>query len=149
LSDTFPTIAAIQLPVAGFNELHEEALAEEIHFIDTLVDQWETGANRFDRHGEVLCGCLLDGVLIAVGGLTIDPYVASGEVGRIRRVYVRRAWRNRGIGQALMQTLIGAARKSFTSVRLRAENADAGRLYERIGFLPIDDANATHVLPLR
>jgi predicted GNAT family acetyltransferase len=45
-----------------------------------------------------------------------------------------------------MQALIGEARKSFRSVRLRAENDAAARLYERIGFIEINNPDATHIL---
>jgi GNAT superfamily N-acetyltransferase len=138
----------IRLPIAGMDELHAEALAEGVDFIDTLVSEWATGANRFDRRGEVLCGAVEDGLLVAIGGLTVDPYLPSGDVGRIRRVYVRPEWRNGGVGRALVTALIAEARKSFAGVRLRAENAGAGRLYERIGFSPITDPNATHALCL-
>jgi len=31
-------------------------------------------------------------------------------------------------------------------VRLRAENADAARLYERIGFVPVSNPDATHII---
>ena len=140
------SIQTIRLPVPGLDALHSEALAEGYDFLDTLISEWQTGENRFDRPGEVLYGCMEDGHLVAVGGLTVDPYVLSGEVGRIRRVYVRAAWRNRGVGRALVTTLIGEAREGFAAVRLRAENGDAGRLYERLGFTPIDDPNATHTL---
>jgi predicted GNAT family acetyltransferase len=43
-------------------------------------------------------------------------------------------------------TLVEEARKSFRIVRLRAENANAARLYERIGFAPIASPDATHIL---
>jgi GNAT superfamily N-acetyltransferase len=142
------SIQIIRLPIAGMDELHAEALAEGYDFIDTLLSEWATGENRFERPGEVLCGCLENGMLVAVGGLTVDPYVPSGDVGRIRRVYVRPRWRNCGVGRALVTALIAEARKRFPTVRLRAENADAGRLYERIGFLPIGDPDATHALSL-
>jgi GNAT superfamily N-acetyltransferase len=140
------SIQTIQLPIAGLDALHAEALAEGYDFIDTLVSEWATGENRFDRAGEALYGCLEDGLLVAVGGLTIDPYIDSGDTGRIRRVYVRPAWRNRGLGRALVSALIDEARRGFAAVRLRAENADAGRLYERLGFSPIEDPNATHLM---
>jgi hypothetical protein len=42
--------------------------------------------------------------------------------------------------------LIEAAMQSFRCVRLRAENTDAARLYERIGFSPIANPDATHML---
>ena len=67
-------------------------------------------------------------------------------MGRIRRVYVKSAWRNRGIGRALVSALMNHARRYFSCVRLRAENALAARLYESMGFSPIESPDATHIL---
>jgi len=143
-----PTIRPIQLPIPGLEDLHAEAQSQGYHFLDTLIDDWASGAIRFDHPGEALFGVFEDGTLIAIGGLTIDPFLPSANLGRIRRVFVRAASRNQGVGQALMRALIGHARRTFPAVRLRAENADAARLYERLGFLPIDDPNASHILRL-
>src|SRR5882757_190514 len=74
------------------------------------------------------------------------PLAARAEIGRIRRVYVRPAWRNKGIGRALVTTLVNGARKHFCCIRLRAENADAARPYEGLGFEPTQSPDATHVL---
>ncbi|MBB5339433.1 GNAT family N-acetyltransferase [Tunturiibacter gelidoferens] len=139
-------IQQIKLPTTGLEELHAEAKRDGYDFIDTLVDEWASGVNRFEAPGEVLCGHLDHGQLVAVGGLTIDPFTSEPGTGRIRRVYVRSAWRNQGVGRALVSTLVQEARKSFRCVRLRAENAGAARLYERMGFTPIDDPGATHAL---
>lgn len=133
----------------GIEEIRKEAGQEGYRFLDTLVEEWASGANRFDKRGELLMGCFELGMLIGVGGLTIDPYAGSPDVGRIRRVYLRAAWRNRGAGGLLVAALMEKARESFGCVRLRAENADAARLYERLGFLPIDDENATHAIVWR
>jgi predicted GNAT family acetyltransferase len=81
-----------------------------------------------------------------VGGLNCDPFAGRPDVGRIRRVYVRPAWRDKGVGRALVIALIEKARTHFRCVRLRAENANAARLYERIGFAPIASPDATHIL---
>jgi GNAT superfamily N-acetyltransferase len=140
------SIQKIELPIPGVEQMRAEALAQGYNFIETLVDQWITGANRFTGPGEILCGHLRDGVLVAVGGLTIDPFMGCADTGRIRRVYVRSAWRNQGIGRALVSSLIEEARKNFRCVRLRAQNADAARLYETMGFSPIDSPDATHIL---
>jgi GNAT superfamily N-acetyltransferase len=67
-------------------------------------------------------------------------------MGRIRRVYVRSEWRNRGIGRALVAALVYHARTHFSCVRLRAENALAARLYESMGFVPIESPDASHML---
>ncbi|MFY9853477.1 MAG: GNAT family N-acetyltransferase, partial [Terracidiphilus sp.] len=86
------------------------------------------------------------GLIVAVGGLNCDPFAGRPDIGRIRRVYVRAAWRNRGIGRALVAALVDAARQKFNCVRLRAENASAARLYERMGFASIVSQDATHIL---
>ena len=139
-------IQRIELPAPGIEQMQAEARCEGYQFLQTLVSEWVSGENRFDAAGEILCGHLAQGVLVAVGGLNCDPFLADRRVGRIRRLYVRRAWRNKGIGGALLDTLLGVARQSFGSVRLRAENPQAARLYERKGFIQLPSATATHIL---
>jgi GNAT superfamily N-acetyltransferase len=139
-------ICRIRLPISGLEELRFEARAEGYNFMERLAEEWESGTNRFDAPGETLCGHMENGLLVAVGGLNRDPFAGRAEVGRIRRVYVRAAWRGKGIGAALVTALIQDARRDFTCVRLRAENPGATRLYERLGFKPIADPSATHVL---
>jgi GNAT superfamily N-acetyltransferase len=143
------SIQKIELPVPGLESLLLEAQAEGYDFIETLVEQWASAENRFDAPGEILCGHLDDGLLVAVGGLNCDPFAGRPDMGRIRRVYVRPAWRDKGIGRALVIALMKHARTHFRSVRLRAENAGAARLYESIGFTPIDSPDATHLLNFR
>lgn len=140
------SIRKIELPVRGLERLQSEAREEGYEFIDTLVDEWASARNRFDAPGEALCGHLEEGLLVAVGGLNCDPFAGRPDMGRIRRVYVMAAWRNQGIGRALMTALIDQAGTHFRCVRLRAENAGAARLYESMGFAPIASPDATHIL---
>jgi GNAT superfamily N-acetyltransferase len=140
------SIRKIELPCSGIEQLRLEARDEGYNSIETLVKEWVGAKNRFDAPGEILCGHLDRGLLVAVGGLNCDPFAGHPDVGRIRRVYVRAAWRRKGIGTALVTTLVEEARKNFAYVRPRAVHPDAARLYERMGFAPIDDANATHTL---
>jgi GNAT superfamily N-acetyltransferase len=139
-------IQKIELPIPGMESLQSEALSEGYGFIQTLVEQWASGENRFDAPGEILCGHLDQGLLVAVGALNIDPFAGSTEIGRIRKIYVRQAWRNKGVGRALVTTLVEQARIHFRCVRLRADNTHAARLYEKIGFAPIESPDATHLL---
>ena len=139
-------IKRIKLPVPGLEVLGREAGEEGFDFIQSLLEEWATARNRFDGPGEVLCGHVDHDLLMAVGGLTCDPFAGRPDMGRIRKVYVRPAWRGKGIGAALVTHLVAQARAHFHCVRLRAENAGAARLYERIGFVAVDDANATHLL---
>jgi GNAT superfamily N-acetyltransferase len=140
------SIRKIELPVPGIEVLQSEARGEGYGFIETLVEEWASAKNRFDAQGEALCGYLDQGLLVAVGGLNCDPFAGRPDMGRIRRVYVRPAWRNKGIGRALVAALVEEARSHFRCVRLRAENAGAARLYESMGFAPIASPDATHIL---
>ncbi len=143
------TVQTIALPAPGIETLLAEALAEGYDFVQTLVDEWASGENHYNGPGEVLQGAFDGGQLVAVGGLNRDPFAGRIDLARIRRVYVRPAWRNAGIGRALVSSLVEEARKSFHNVRLRAENAGAARLYERMGFVPVPGPDATHILFLR
>src|ERR1700678_2628308 len=102
-------IQKIALPIPGMERLQSEARAEGYDFIETLVEEWANAQNRFDAPGEILCGHLDHGLLVAVGGLNCDPFAGRADVGRVRRIYVRPAWRAKGIGRALGTTLIEQA----------------------------------------
>ena len=136
----------ISLPVNGSEEMRLEARQEGYKFLDRLQAEWDSGENRFDQAGEFLCGCFRDEVLIAVGGVNRNPFGNDFRVGRIRRVYVRPAWRNQGVGAVLINFLLVKARQEFDAVVLRTDNPNAARLYERMGFLRTSSANATHML---
>jgi GNAT superfamily N-acetyltransferase len=142
------TIHRVELPAPGIEELRAEAFTEGFDFIERLIKEWSSGENRFDAPGEILCGYLDQGRVVAVGGLNRDPFVALPDIGRIRRVYARPGWRHQGVGRSLVTVLIEHARQNFRCVRLRADNPNAARLYESIGFLPCSNANATHTLTL-
>ena len=140
------TIHAVELPVPGLEQLQVEALQEGFLFIERLWKEWENGKNRYTGPGEKLFGCMDQAALVAIGGLNQDPFDGRSGIGRIRRVYVRPAWRNKGIGQALVHTLVENARTSFTALHLRTGNPTAARLYERMGFSRSLILNATHIL---
>lgn len=132
--------------MAGFDALRVDARAEGYNFVEKLAEQWDSGENRFEASGEIFLAHVDRGRMVAVGGLNRDPYAGDPSIGRIRRVYVRPAWRRLGIGEALVAALIAEARESFACVRLRSMNPAAAALYERLGFAPLEDPNATHIL---
>ncbi len=136
----------VTLPVDGLDALARDARREGFTFLDRLVSDWHTGTNRFDRQSEILLGAFMAEKLVAVGGLNIDPYANDGRCGRLRHVYVSLDCRGRNVGRNLVGALVRGAGKSFDHVRLRTDTAGAATFYCALGFLPLTDQDATHVL---
>src|SRR5207302_6969493 len=72
-------------------------------------------------------------------------FCVLGDTGRqtahVTDIYVRPEARGRGIGQALLAEIIEPARAAgfdHASLEVLLRNADARRLYERLGFAPVD-----------
>ncbi len=129
-------------------ELRASSLSEGFKFVDRLMREWESGANRFERPGEALFCCQIDGVVAGICGLNCDPYAADERVGRVRRLYVFPKYRKQGLGKALLQAVIAEARGRFELLHLRTEAAAA--FFESNGFRPTESTkDVTHLLELR
>ena len=147
----------MEVAVHRLHDLPADALAPLVaegerggwRFVRRLADEWAAGTNRFDRAGEGLFAAVAGGVVVGVCGLNADPYAADPTIGRIRRLYVLRVYRRHGVGRRLAEEAVHAARGRFRSLRVRTESAGAGRLYERLGFVPAVGVPAcTHALRL-
>src|SRR5262245_61946736 len=92
-----------ELP-AGFEALRAEARAEGFRQIERLTTDWETRTTPFDRKDEALLAARLNDVLAGIGGLTVEPVVAGAL--RMRRFYVRPAFRRSGVGLQLATALL-------------------------------------------
>jgi GNAT superfamily N-acetyltransferase len=137
------------LPADAFSPLVAESEREGWRFVRRLADEWAAGTNRFDQPGEALFAAWVDGALIGVCGLNTDPYAGDEAVGRVRRLYVLRVYRGSGVGRRLVRAVVAAATGRFRTLRVRTENPEAGRLYERLGFQPAAGAaDCTHILEL-
>src|SRR5438128_45015 len=136
-------------PTDRLGALIAESEQYGFRFIRRLVEEWTSGANRFDRPGEVLFVARIAQQVVGVCGLNIDPYAAGPKVGRVRHLYVLLAYRRRGVGRRLVTEVIQAARSRFDSLRLRTQNAEAAEFYERLGFQRcVDVPDCTHVMEL-
>lgn len=139
-----------ELPSEALGPLVAESEQAGLSFVRRLVEEWASGRNRFDRPGETCLAALVDGRLVGVCGLNVDPYTAEPRVGRVRHLYVLSAYRKLGVGQRLVEAIIAAGRAPFDRLRLRTQNEAAARLYERMGFQrSADVADCTHLMELR
>jgi GNAT superfamily N-acetyltransferase len=130
-----------ELP-AGFDALRAEARAEGYRLVERLATDWTSSAIRFDREGEALLAARLNTVLCGIGGLTIEPVVPDAL--RMRRFYVRPAYRRRGVGRMLAIALLEQAQSRSGLVTVNAAPASAA-FWESLGFTPDIRDGHTHV----
>ena len=129
------------LPV-GFDALRADALAEGFRQVERLAADWEARTTRFDRDGEALLAARLNGVLVGIGGLTIEPVVPDAL--RMRRFYVRPAFRRIGVGRQLVTALL-AGGNGDRSITVNAAPASIA-FWESVGFNPDPRDGHTHIL---
>ena len=94
------------------------------------------GAIWFARAGDEAVGC------VALRPLPDD-------MGEVKRMYVASGWRGRGVGRALLETLIAHARaQGYRRLRLGtlADMTQAQALYHSLGFAPIERYRADEMV---
>ena len=126
-----------------------ESERQGFRFVRRLVEEWRSGANRFDRPGEVLFAARSGDDVIGVCGLNVDPYAQDPRTGRVRHLYVLALHRRAGVGEQLVADIIEMARSRFSRLHLHTTSTAAARLYERLGFRPTPGApHHSHALEL-
>ena len=83
----------------------------------------------------------------SVGCVALRPL--PDRVGEVKRMYVAPGWRGRGVGRALLETLIERARTlGYQRLRLGtlADMTTAQALYQSLGFAPIDRYRADEMV---
>lgn len=137
--------SATEFVPEALTPLAEQADAEGIRVVRAVIDQWESGEERYDRSVEQLLVAVTDDGVVGVGGLTICP-TTPGAL-RVRRFYVHPAWRRRGVATAITSALLASWPRDVSVITCNAlASAAAPRFWEAMGFEPVDDANVTHVL---
>jgi GNAT superfamily N-acetyltransferase len=127
--------------------LADIASDEGFKFLHRLVDDFERGAVVFDDPAAFFLCVVDDGNLIAVGGVTPDPYMDNPEVGRIRHVYVHPQYRSKSVGRNLMREIEVHAKRAYSMLRLRTDTNAGARFYESLGYQAVASSTATHALP--
>jgi nucleoside triphosphate diphosphatase len=125
----------------GFNALRNEARDEGYRMLDTLATGWEARETRFAQEGEALFAAYCYDRLVGIGGITRDP-ATPGSL-RMRRFYVAREYRRRGVARQLALSLL--ARKEVSG-RPVVVNAGAGSeaFWESLGFTVDRQQGHTH-----
>jgi len=138
-------------PVMGdlppdFVALLDEARRQGHQFVERFHAARREGGECYCGTNEGVFAAFLDGGLAGIAAIGVDPYLGDPGIGRLRHVFVASAARRRGVAAALVGACLERGR-GFDVIRLRTHNPDAARLYERLGFLPVELADASHIYP--
>ncbi|MDT8999381.1 GNAT family N-acetyltransferase [Paucibacter sp. APW11] len=136
-----------QLDRLAFAPLLAAAEAEGLQMLRRLLDEWLSGAKRFDRPGESLWGLQdAEGRWVAVGGLNMEPAPGRPGTARMRRFYVLPALRGQGCGRRLLGAVLASAAGRFNRLHVNAQTAHAAAFWTHCGFTPVAESSAyTHV----
>ena len=140
------------LDIGDLPALHELAAladAEGFRFVRRFLDDVALERVALDAPCEFFPALVEGEQLLAIGGVTPDPYIDDASIGRLRHVYVRPDVRGKRIGRALVRHLEVRAARCYASVRLRTDTPAAARFYERLGYDPVDSKSATHQRSIR
>ena len=129
-----------ELDVSELDALVTQASADGFRHVYRLRDDWLNGHNRFEEPGEAFFVATIDGRIVGVCGLNVDPYADDPAVGRVRRLYVVPDVRRKGAGAALVSAVVDAARGSFRKVTVRT---DEDLFFRATGFERVEGIDAT------
>ena len=130
--------------------LVKESKEDGFRFLERLVDDYKNGTNNFNKPGESLYGVFnKEDVLIAIGGLNIDPFSNEQKMGRLRRFYVSKDYRRNGLGRLLLKKIICDAKNYYKVLVLHTDTEQADKFYNSFGFLKENTyPKSTHYLNL-
>lgn len=129
-----------ELP-GDFCDLVEVARTEGHRLLDRLAHEWSTGELRFDQPNESLLVARIDGKIVGVGGITIEPTDPAAL--RMRRFYVVPTARRQGVAKALVEALVSeVADPGIIGVHVGVPSAFP--FWETVGFGKIDMAGIAH-----
>ncbi len=140
-------VRALGPDTPAIRDLADRAAEEGFAFLHRTLDEWDSGANRFDKIGESFH--IASGVNGPVGvcGINVDPYADDPTLGRLRHLYVLPEHRRTGVASRLVHVCL-ATPTPFTRVRLTTTNGQADLFYRTIGFQPTSEPGATHTMAI-
>jgi len=126
--------------------LVDEAVREGLPFLEPYDVPLDVAA--VNAQSLTFAKALSDDALVGWAILRQDVWLKDASIGRISHGYVHPNFRRQGIARKLMMAL-EPHYAQYKRVRLHADNLEAARLYESLGFVAVDEAHTTHGLVIK
>ncbi|CAM4335864.1 GNAT family N-acetyltransferase [Acinetobacter pragensis] len=130
---------AEQLP-KQIENLAALANQEGYAFIQRLIEEFQSGKNRFDQTGECLLMAYDGNSLVGCGGLNQQWGDAGVEerIGRVRRFYVHPQYRQHGVGKTLLLELEKLAKPYYSALCLNTDQKGAAHFYQKHNYVFVE-----------
>jgi ATP diphosphatase len=132
-----------ETPPAGFEALRHEARAAGYNMLERLAGEWTAQERQFNRTGEALFAAYAGNYLVGIGGMTEDP--ADSTTLRMRRFYVAKDFRRRGVARQLALCLLNRSEIAGRSIVVNAATGSEA-FWEALGFAPDRGGGHTHIM---
>lgn len=147
MADVVTILRVVEALPHGFDVMSTEAAAEGVRNMAMLRVEFGGEDDPFRDHGG-LFAAFTDGALAGVGGVTVQAGFAEPAM-RMRRLFVRPAFRRAGVARALAGAMM---QQGFQAAPLLVLNAAASAaappFWEAMGFGRVDWPGITHALRL-
>ncbi|MDO9223498.1 MAG: GNAT family N-acetyltransferase [Caulobacter sp.] len=131
----------------GFDVICADAAAEGVRNMALLAGEFGSDADPYLEPG-ALFAAVIGGDLAGVGGVTVETGLDEPAM-RMRRLYVRPAFRRTGVARALAGAMMQQGFQTAPLLTLNAAaSAAAPPFWEAMGFAPADRPGITHTLRL-
>ncbi|WP_426949946.1 GNAT family N-acetyltransferase [Bacillus mycoides] len=114
--------------------LVQESKDEGFNFLIKLISEYENKINTFNKTGECLYGIFQGERLIGIGGINENLYTEDNKIGRLRRFYIAKDYRRKGLGRLLLGRILSDAKIYFTIVVLHTDTEQGDQFYTSSGF---------------
>lgn len=131
----------------GFDVICAEAAVEGVRNMAMLAMEFSAPDAPFAEPG-ALFAVFVEGNLAGIGGVTPETGLAEPAM-RMRRLYVRPAFRRSGVARALAGAMMQQGFQAAPLLTLNAAASPAAPpFWEAMGFAPVDWPRVTHALRL-
>ena len=117
------------------------ATQEGYIFIQRLIDEFQSGKNRFDQMGECLLVAYDGDKLVGCGGLNQQwgDTEVEARIGRVRRFYVHPQYRQHAVGKQLLIELEKKARPFYSALCLNTDTKSAAHFYQKQNYVFVEN----------
>jgi GNAT superfamily N-acetyltransferase len=129
----------------GFDALNVDAESDGQRHLSRFAQEFARTPAVFHA---IFAG-FVDDRLAGIGAITDEPMLPSQPCWRLRRLYVHRVFRRRGVARAIALALLHEAEGRVATVTVNAGSDEAAHFWEAMGLIRSNRAGWSHDMALQ